>query len=256
MTVFFADLDGTTIYSRRRLENATDVVVVEYRHGQPAAWMTADASRRLATISRRLDFVPTTTRVLTQYGRVDLPGVRHRYAIVANGACILDNGAEDANWAATIRERTANVEPLERVRETFAHELRNQEWVRRVSADQWILSVNTHRAGPTPPDAFYVFAADAATEFGYRFYRQGPKTFLIPNAVTKEAAAAEIAARLGNPTVFAAGDHRIDAGLLRFADHGIRPAHGAHVTGIPATERTGVHAGEDILSFVEERLPA
>jgi hypothetical protein len=255
VSILFADMDGTTIYSQRRLDGASDIAPVEFFDGNPIAWMTTAAVSALAALTKRLEFVPTTTRMQHQFERIRIPGVRHNYAIIANGARILINGVEDTAWAATVAARTASAAPLEDALAILKERVGDEPWVLRVLGIEGVLTVVSGRSGVSPPDWFYDLAAGLAADWGYTVYPQGPKTFLIPDAITKEAAAAEIHCRLGRERVtFATGDHHIDAGIMRYADHAIQPAHGVNVPGIIVTERSGVYAGEDILRFINDRM--
>jgi hypothetical protein len=79
----------------------------------------------------------------------------------------------------------------------------------------------------------------------------------VPAPITKEAAVAEVRRRSGAGLLLAAGDSRLDAGLLESADLAIRPAHGElHSDGfaranLRVTSESGVLAGEEILRFVD-----
>jgi hypothetical protein len=90
---------------------------------------------------------------------------------------------------------------------------------------------------------------------GWRVSLQGRKLYLVPRALTKSVAVAEVARRLDASVVLAAGDALLDADLLLAADRGIRPAHGElHERGwtAPTVERTassGARAGEEIVAW-------
>jgi hypothetical protein len=88
---------------------------------------------------------------------------------------------------------------------------------------------------------------------------QGRKIYLVPAALTKSAAVAEVARRVGAGIVLAAGDSLLDRDLLSFADAAIRPGHGElaelgwsepHVETLP---ETGLAAGEAIVDWLTVR---
>lgn len=255
MKAMFADLDGTTIYSRRRLGEVTDVVPAEFDNGQPIAWMTATAARQLVALRSRVEFVPTTTRTKHQFDRVALPGGPTRYAIIANGGRILVDGVEDTGWTDRMLDTDLwDFAPVDDVAARLERLVAGEPWVRRVLGIDGFVTV-VSGIGQTPPPAWFLAAAqEIADTSGYRLYPQGPKTFLIPAHVSKEHAASEIADRLAvaggsdSPVTFAAGDHFIDAGVMLWADAAIQPAHGVNIPGVPVTQRSGVAAGEEILA--------
>lgn len=108
MTVLFADLDRTLIYSANALDPtapqtpAPRLRCVEMRRGRPASFVTETAA---AGIGRLLDsqlLIPVTTRSVKQYRRVRLPGPVPRLALVANGGRLLRDGVVDASYSAAV----------------------------------------------------------------------------------------------------------------------------------------------------------
>lgn len=244
----FTDLDGTLIYSARHLGDEVDVTAVEHINGTPSAWMTTSAALALARLSISADVVPTSTRVLQQYLRLDLPWGMPKYAILANGGRILHDGNEDTGWAERVSDPSWGAGGSGNIAAALSRDLDGHPWVREVAHFDGIVCVTAQR-GATPLPTDLTFIAGVAQDHGYRVYPQGRKTHLIPAHITKEAAAAEVAARLGATRTLAAGDHELDAGLMRWADAAIQPAHGVNVPGVRVTTSAGVRAAEEILAF-------
>ncbi|MFE6967075.1 HAD family hydrolase [Agromyces sp. NPDC057679] len=260
---FFADLDGTTIFSARQVgleeRGFTGTTVVETFRGEPASFMSFSAVTTLKRIADRCEFVPTTTRDFVQYARVGIPGITPRFAIVANGGQIIVDGVQDEAWTEQVNARIADLmspaEVFDRV-SRFAHDA---SWLRTVKLAAGLFVYVVPNSGATPPPEFIDCVRSFAAEAGYQVSVQGRgKVYLIPNGVTKEAAANEVATRVGSTFTIAAGDSATDIGMMRWADHAIRPAHGElqHVPGlsIPVTVRSGILAGEDILTQVERHI--
>ncbi|MGH3494495.1 MAG: hypothetical protein ACRDRL_27490, partial [Sciscionella sp.] len=85
---------------------------------------------------------------------------------------------------------------------------------------------------------------------------QDRKIYWLPNELTKYAAVAEIAHRIGASRILAAGDSLLDVDLLQRADAAIAPRHGElHSSGwsaAPHVRRTacsGLLAGEEIVEW-------
>ena len=101
-----------------------------------------------------------------------------------------------------------------------------------------------------------------AAERSWGVSLQGRKVYLVPNSLTKAAAALEVAQGLGAGTMIAAGDSLLDGELLDAADLAIRPAHGELAdTGwdrphVAVTEAIGVAAGEQIAAWMLEQVRA
>lgn len=241
----FSDLDGTLVFSSRHLDSAADRVLVEYLHGKPQAWMTENSWRSIHDVRQNAHFVPVTTRTRDQYLRINLPGGEPEYAIVANGGRIFHNGQTDTEWEAAVEDSSWGFSRVGAVVDTLRRHLDGQPWVGKVGSHDSIVYIVTRR-GETAPEKLFSLANQVAADNGYTAHPQGRKTHLIPSHVTKEAAAAEVADRLGVTRTIASGDHQLDAGLMLWADEAIQPAHGVAVPGIPITGAAGVRASEEI----------
>jgi len=241
----FSDLDGTLIFSQRLLDAGRDITLVERLNGKPQAWMSNKAWEGVERARRFAHLVPVTTRTREQYERIRLPGGRAEYVILSNGARILRDGIEDRGWSEAIDDPSWSVTGPTDITALLERHVGAEPWVREIAHHDNIACVITHR-GEVAPDWFAPLAIDIASDHGYTAYPQGRKTHLIPTHVTKEAAAAEVARRLGLTRTIAAGDHQLDAGLMLWADEAIQPAHGVAVPGVPVTRASGVRASEEI----------
>lgn len=256
-TVIFSDLDRTLIFSRAALllpgpdELAPNLVTVEFHDGGPQSYLTLAALELLQRIPIGA-LVPVTTRTVKQYLRVRLPGVATPYAVTTNGGNIVIDGQPDPQWRQTIAERLRAVAPNE---EIFARASRytGAHWVRSVrSADGMFTYLVAHERFPA--DVVGSLRAFAA-ERGWRVSIQGRKLYLMPNPLTKAAAAQHLRQLLGADRVLAAGDGALDSDLLEFADEALRPAHGElheldfQLPHLRVTEHCGVLAGEEIVRW-------
>lgn len=252
------DLDQTLIYSRRsfRLDPAAaepELTLVEVLDDAPVTWMTRSAVDLLGRLASAVPVVPVTTRTYAQYHRVNL-GFRPRYAVTTNGGRILVDGVPDADWAATVRDRlSATARPLPEIL-AIGERLATQDWVRlvRVADELFVYLVAYERDGL--PDLGAV-AEDLAAA-GWTLSVQGRKVYLVPAALTKQAALTEVAGRLGTTRIAAAGDSLLDRPMLADADLAVRPSHGElHELGWTAPNlrvvpARGLAAGEAILTLL------
>ena len=231
------------------------LICVEYLDGRPQSFLTAAAAGWLERLSASAVLVPTTTRTLAQYDRVQLPGGPFRFAITSNGGHIVTEGRSDEDWRHAVEKAIAHdaaglaevvTELNRRARQPWLHSLRVAddlfcylvvdldrlpgdfvpEWTRWCADRNWVVSV------------------------------QGRKIYALPRMLTKEAAVTEVLRRVGGDRLIAAGDGALDAGVLRLADAAIRPRHGElHELGwtadhVRVTERVGVPAGEEIARWL------
>jgi len=259
------DLDGTVMFSERAaaasgidLTDATDLdlVGVDVHKGAVYAYMTTASHQRWANLAGLGVLVPVTTRSAEQYGRLRLPGRRPRLAVVANGAQLLVDDAPDPAWEPAMRARIAasGVASFDTVWSVVsawaAHEAVHD--ARAVS--DFFAYLRVHRGHPSFEE-FLATVRGAAERWGWKVTLQGRKLYVVPAALCKSVAVAEVAERVSAGRVVAGGDSLLDAEMLAAADAAIRPAHGElHAVGWSAdncvtTTQAGPLAGDEILDW-------
>ncbi|MDN7241991.1 HAD hydrolase family protein [Planococcus sp. N028] len=262
--LFASDLDQTLIYSRNSMgENITeiDLVEVERINGKPQSYMTKKSQKALWELGTSAFFLPVTTRTQEQYERVtgifENP-VAPRFAVISNGAVILEDGEPVKEWSEEIREQCVS-------RKTVIEELLplieryfSEEWVLNIKqADGWFVYLIIDRT--QFPEEKLEFYARLFREIGWAMSLQGRKLYFMPESITKARAMEYVKQRLNADYVMAAGDSLLDLDLLESADKGFLAVHGEAVKSkaafsahIQITERSGIEAGEEILAHVAE----
>ncbi|XAS64788.1 HAD family hydrolase [Pseudarthrobacter sp. So.54] len=260
-----SDLDRTLIYSANSMalagsdHQAPRMVVAEVYDAAPLSFMTRAAEDMLEDIVERSVFVPVTTRTRAQFSRVRVPGFGRGYAVTTNGAVLLHDGEPDADWSRHIqRSLGSDCAPLSEVLEHLTGSTADPAILRVRTAEDFFAYSIVDRQALRPG---YLDELDAwCGDRGWTTSLQGRKLYCVPAPITKEAAVAEVRRRSGAGLLVAAGDSRLDAGILDLADIAIRPAHGElendgfsrhHLT---VTSASGVLAGEEILRFVSGLL--
>ncbi len=250
------DLDRTLIYSTKASQlgaTSPQVVCVEVHDGKPASFMTEVAAQAVIALAAACTLVPATTRVPAQFERVTLPGPAPKYAIAANGGMLYVDGALDQTWSAGVVRELAGGFPLADVWEQAGHVCRPEWTIKLRNAAELFCYAVVH---PNRlPEGFVSDVSGWAAERGWRISLQGRKLYWVPEALTKSAAVAEVARRIGADVVLAAGDSLLDTDLLLAADLGVHPRHGElYETGWSApnvvqTAAAGVCAGEEIVAW-------
>lgn len=253
-TVVCTDLDRTLIYSAGALlldgpdETLPRLLCVEMYQARPLSYLTEAAARLVERLAEAAVLVPTTTRTPEQYRRVRLLDKPPTYAICANGGHLLVDGVADEDWSAHVRARLSGTEAAEvhayltSVGGDFVHKV-------RTASGLFSYAVVDR---PALPPGWMDDLTGWCAERGWRTSLQGRKVYCLPTGLTKAAAAAEVARRMGADRMVAAGDSLLDIELLEAADTALRPAHGeladtgwtAPNTAVTATR--GVAAGEEI----------
>ncbi|MDT9594333.1 HAD family hydrolase [Nocardioides zeae] len=256
-TLFASDLDRTLIYSAGALQLGRPVaepVLVEVYDGQPTSFADPAALAALRPLADHVAFVPTTTRTRAQYERIQLAGVRVEHAVTTNGAVLLVDGEPCGDWAAETVVRMRAGESYADVRRA-AEGLWRHPWVLKVRDAEGVFFYAVVDPALTP-QGWYDEVAGVAAWGGWQVSVQGRKVYLIPPGVTKEAAVAEVARRVGAERVAAAGDSLLDRGMLVEADLALRPSHGElheegwSVPGLHVTRESGGPAATEIVETV------
>lgn len=251
------DLDRTLIYSAAALGLAPDatpprLMVAEIYEARPISFVTTRALELLDQLRSVAEFVPCTTRTIAQYRRVQLGDRPPAFAITSNGGRILIEDRECPEWTRTVTETlAADSAPLTQVAEYLA-KVADPLWTRSNRVAEELFCYLVVDRAELPP-AFVGDLTGWAADLGWGVSLQGRKLYVVPEALTKVAAATEIARRTGAGPLYAAGDALLDAPLLEAAAFGVRPAHGElHDCGwtrphVSVTGQAGVFAAEEIL---------
>jgi len=262
-TVVATDLDGTVLFSAQAVGRAgaggSQSQPIDVAPAATYAYMTATAVPRWRHLAMAGVVVPATTRSIEQYRRLRLPGPPPAAAVICNGARLLVNGEPDAAWERSMRRRLrtgASFAAIHRQAERWRAE-RGFAALREVE-DLFVYL--TFRHPERWLDEFVAEAQAWCRPRGWRTSLQERKLYLLPAALDKATAVAEVAQRLSATQVVAGGDSLLDEQMLRAADAAIRPAHGElHRTGctIPhcrTTATAGATAGDEILTWYAEQV--
>ena len=265
MTVLFAsDLDQTLIYSRRSMGNEVkpeELIEVERYEGKPQSFMTEQSQAALWELEADTVFVPVTTRTREQYERVT--GIYEgseppQFAIISNGAVILENGEPIKKWSTDIRRRCVDEKTVIEELMPVIKQYFDEEWVLRIRrAEDWFVYLIIDRA--QFPEEKIGFYTGIFRKIGWGMSLQGRKLYFMPVSITKAAAMEYVRDRINADFVIAAGDSLLDLDLLESADAGLLASHGEAVRTdaevsdhIIVTEEQGIKAGEEILAKVAD----
>ena len=266
--MLFSDLDGTLIFSRRALGldgkmrdgavvDTANLVAVEYLHGQPWSFVDRRVIGPLRALLQEQCLIPVTTRSVSQYRRVGLPGPRPQWAICESGGVILNRGMADPEHskrvAQLVRQSCAPVE----VAETLARHARatlgmSSGGTVRTTAG---VVVRIQLPASTPLLAWAEETAAGAAALGWNLTLEARKAYITPAPMTKGWAAALLRDKLGMHEALAAGDSLLDLPLVQSADRSLVVAGSAlaqldlnwHSVGV--TRGTGLAAGREIIEW-------
>ncbi|AOY74814.1 HAD family hydrolase [Clostridium formicaceticum] len=265
--LFTCDLDETLIYGARFLQDEncltkTKVRLIETKDGREISYMTEEAISRLKALSKKILFVPVTTRTIEQYKRITLfqKEIFPRYAIVSNGGTLLIGGKVDETWEALVKEKVRkNCLSYEEVLLKFK-EIYSADWVvsqRRADDLFYYFIVRQDCLPKEKLDSFM----DWLKENHWNAYLQRRKLYFIPSVINKGEAVEYLCDHISPDFITAAGDSLMDLPMLQKADYSITPLQGElgrlyqdedKESKIKITSDTGILAAEEILKYIED----
>ena len=223
MVLFAADLDNTLVYSRRRLTELAaeknfsfpdDFICVECIDGQGCGYMSRRTVRMLAELRAKMGFVPITTRSLAQYRRMAFPAeIMPHFALVANGALLLCDGATDATW----QNKTKAVAALARNELLRLAEKLAADYAFRGKPPQLIddIFLFVRVANDADFDAALLRVRNATR---LCVGTSGRKIYIFPDNMDKGTALDRLKKLTAASFVFAAGDSPLDLPMLQKSD--------------------------------------
>lgn len=266
--IFASDLDRTLIYSKKFIaeENENGVCLLETLDGREISYITAAALEQLKRINKKILFVPTTTRTIAQYQRIEglIQHVNPSYGVVSNGGNILFKGEIDTEWSRIIGQRLQQSTPPSIIEKEFTRRFSNAPWLRdMIWRDGLFWSLHLHHEAVTPIDEMQAFGR-WLTEQRWTISIQGSKIYFIPECVNKWDAVYYIKEKEKKEKVITAGDSYLDYCILSNAHQGFCASHGElkelmkrnfiNQGQIYLTEQIGMKAAEEILDKVEQYI--
>lgn len=242
--VFHVDLDQTLIYSYKH-EIGKDKRNVEIYQGREISFMTEKTYQLLSELKKYVWMVPTTTRTMEQYSRIDLGIGKITYALVCNGGVLLVDGKQDQDWyeqsLRLVEESQNELEQAIRYLEQDKNRFFEIRYIQKLFVFTKCTSaqeVVCHLKKELHPKQVDVFC-------------NGEKVYVVPKRLNKGVAVARFQHYLGTESIFAAGDSVFDIPMLEQADVAVAPA-GCGWT--DSLHNKGVHVMPGEKVFSEELL--
>jgi hydroxymethylpyrimidine pyrophosphatase-like HAD family hydrolase len=252
--VLASDIDRTLLWSHKRLGDVPleRLTCLEVLDGRDWAYVTRDAYAALARMADTDALVLCTTRTPAQVQRLRLPP--HRRVLCLNGGALLRDGEPDAAHAAHTETLVAQRLPMAEFAARVEH-LARAPHVRSLRDADGAFGYFLLNGEPVADGWVDELEAIAAEE-GWRLTHEQTKVYAMPDTLTKEAGLTRLleTGEAGDELVAAAGDSRLDEGMLRLARHALVP-RGAYLESHgwdgALTSATGVLAGEEIALWLE-----
>ncbi|WP_077213697.1 HAD family hydrolase [Bacillus dakarensis] len=256
--MFASDLDRTLIFSNKALadypsKDPLDMIPIERKLGEPISYMTRRSYDLLQDISKKILFVPVTTRTLSQYNRIAFDRMNIMYAVTSNGANILYQGQPLMEWSNRIR------------RELLESAFQREELISMIKQRAQGIKGELRAV----EDLFFYYYLDESISSelfneieafidgkNWKVSLQGRKLYFMPAAISKGKAIAYIREREEKSTLIGAGDSLFDDDFLQISTFPFVPGHGelAHSHTLQkryvVTENKGAKGGEELLESI------
>lgn len=236
------------IYSYKR-DIGPDKKCVEIYEGRQISFITRRTEKLLADICGSVLLVPTTTRTVEQYNRIELGTGTPPYALVCNGGVLLVDGQESSTWyedslrlVEGCQKELSLAEEMLGADEDVNFEVRN---IRRL-----FLFTKSRR-----PQETVKRLSEGLDRSLVDVMQNGAKVYVVPKQMNKGLAVRRLRAELGASCVIAAGDSEFDIPMLQCADVPIAPYGLRAAVGLPeralVMEKSGIFA-EFVLEYVRK----
>jgi len=216
MIIFNSDLDNTLIYSYKH--NISDEkICVEIYRDRMVSFMTKNSYELLKKVVRKVLFVPTTTRTVEQYKRIDLGIGVPKFALVCNGGVLLENGKENEEWYSKSLELiSVCFEELKRAEKILTMDKYRCFEVRNING----LFIFTKSSEPFMSVQGLKRVLDLSL---VDVFENGVKIYVVPKKLSKGMALKRFKEKVNGDTFISAGDSEFDISMIKEADFGIVP---------------------------------
>lgn len=216
MTLFCCDLDNTLIYSYKH-DIGEDKIPVERYQDRDISYTTPKTMEYLQKILEKTLFVPTTTRSLTQYERIQLPIPQPQYALVANGGILLKNGVIDEDWLEESKKfieiAIPTLEQGMKLLENDPHRSFDLRWV----DDLFVFTKSDN------PDATILHLQEQLDLSLVDVHQNGAKVYIVPKSIQKGATVKRLKEKFNATSLICAGDSLFDVPMLLESDVAFAP---------------------------------
>ncbi|AVK47529.1 hypothetical protein AXY43_05540 [Clostridium sp. MF28] len=222
--IYFSDLDRTLIYSNKFIGKEQNEICIETINCEEISYMSLKSIEYLREILKHKKFIPTTTRSIEQYRRINFEeqDIYFEWSIVSNGGNILYKGEVVKEWNEILNEKMKTCESLELVMERFKENYSNAcgiKKIRDVDDIFFYIVIDKEVFDENYIENFKEFLL----KFRWDLYVNDRKIYFLPKVVTKEAAIEFLSSYLNEKKFGVLGDSIMDLNMLKCAQNAYIP---------------------------------
>ncbi len=252
MNVLTIDLDNTLIYSYKH-DIGPDKINVEIYQGREISFITPATKAFLEKLKSLVLMVPTTTRTIEQYERIDLGVGPFKYALVCNGGILLEDGQINELWLAeSQRLISESLEAMKQGMRMLEEEESRYFEIRFIN--ELFVFTKCHE-----PQLVIQKLQAALDTTKVDVFDNGDKVYIVPKGLNKGAAVKRFKEFVGADKILAAGDSEFDVSMLQAADIALAPkgfndkykvANG--ITEMPGEKLFADELLEELINYIAE----
>ena len=226
MIVFTTDLDNTMIFSYKH-DIGEGRVCAEVYQGREISFVTPRTAGLLKEVNDAVLLVPTTTRTLEQYNRIDLGIGVPKLAMVCNGGVLLENGVENDDWYKESLRLTEGAREQIHLSEKLLDKDERRTFEVRNIRDLFVFT-----KCDDPEISVEALKKSLDTDI-VDVFNNGVKVYVVPKALSKGRAIERLREKLSADIMIAAGDSEFDITMLNACDIPIAPGALADIAKLP-----------------------
>lgn len=216
MIIFNVDMDNTLIYSYKH-DIGHHKRCVEIYQNRDISYITEKTQELLVCLSKKVLIVPTTTRTIEQYNRIQLGLKDIPFALVCNGGVLLKDGIEDQEWyRKSLDMILESKDELIKGRQILTEDKDRCFEIRNIK-DLFVFTKSDQ-----PKETVKRLSSMLNTGL-VDVFNNGIKIYIVPKKLSKGNAVKRLKKMLGADKIIAAGDSQFDVSMLKCADIAIAP---------------------------------
>ncbi len=216
MKILCTDLDNTIIYSYKH-DIGNEKMNVELYKEREISFITKQTFELLKKVKEEFLIIPTSTRTIEQYERINLKIGTFKYALVCNGSVLLVDGKKDKDWyEESLRlAKPSNLE-VKKALEYLENDKRRIFELRYI--EDLFVFTKCDEAETVVNELREYLDKNLVNVFNNK-----EKVYVLPTSLSKGKAIERLRKYLKVEFIIAAGDSEFDISMVEAADVGLVP---------------------------------
>ena len=216
MKILCTDLDNTIIYSYKH-DIGNEKMNVELYKEREISFISNHTYELLKKVNEEFLIIPTSTRTIEQYERIDLKIGTFKYALVCNGSVLLVDGKKDKDWyKESLRlAKPSNLE-VKKALEYLENDKRRTFELRHI--EDLFVFTKCDEAETVVNELREYLDKNLVNVFNNK-----EKVYVLPTLLSKGKAIERLRKYLKAEFIIAAGDSEFDISMVEAANVGLVP---------------------------------